>query len=76
MEPNTDQIGLLDLLAMLVENCKLLLLGPALAGLVAFATAARRPLNSRLDTTKLQHRFGLALPRWEQGVGRMMRELA
>ena len=42
----------------------------------AFATAARRPLNSRLDTTKLQHRFGLALPQWEQGVGRMMRELA
>ena len=37
MEPNTDQVGLLDLLAMLVENCKLLLLGPALAGLVAFA---------------------------------------
>jgi dTDP-4-dehydrorhamnose reductase len=41
----------------------------------AFPTAARRPLNSRLDTTKLQHRFGLALPRWEQGVGRMMGEL-
>ena len=42
----------------------------------AFATAARRPLNSRLDTTKLQHRFGLVLPKWEQGVGRMMGELA
>ena len=42
----------------------------------AFTTAARRPLNSRLDTTKLQHRFGLTLPRWEQGVGRMMGELA
>jgi dTDP-4-dehydrorhamnose reductase len=41
----------------------------------AFPTAARRPLNSRLDTTKLQHRFRLALPRWEQGVGRMMGEL-
>ena len=42
----------------------------------AFATAARRPLNSRLDTQKLQDTFGLALPEWEQGVGRMMRELA
>ena len=42
----------------------------------AFSTAARRPLNSRLDTTKLQHCFGLTLPRWEQGVGRMMGELA
>ena len=42
----------------------------------AFATAARRPLNSRLDTAKLQHRFGLVLPKWEQGVGRMMGELA
>ena len=42
----------------------------------AFTTAARRPLNSRLDTTKLQHCFGLTLPRWEQGVGRMMGELA
>ena len=41
-----------------------------------FATAARRPLNSRLDTTKLQHRFGLVLPKWEHGVGRMMGELA
>ena len=40
-----------------------------------FATAARRPLNSRLDTTKLQHRFGLVLPKWEQGVGRMMGEV-
>ena len=42
----------------------------------AFATAAQRPLNSRMDTTKLQHRFGLVLPQWEQGVGRMMGELA
>ncbi|MCX7232475.1 MAG: dTDP-4-dehydrorhamnose reductase [Burkholderiales bacterium] len=40
-----------------------------------FATAARRPLNSRLDTTKLQHRFGLVLPKWERGVGRMMGEV-
>ena len=42
----------------------------------AFATAARRPLNSRMDTQKLQGTFGLALPKWEQGLGRMMGELA
>lgn len=42
----------------------------------AFATAAQRPLNSRLDTAKLQRNFALLLPQWEQGVGRMLEELA
>jgi dTDP-4-dehydrorhamnose reductase len=41
----------------------------------AFATAARRPLNSRLDTQKLQTSFGLTLPNWACGVERMMREV-
>lgn len=40
----------------------------------AFATAARRPLNSRLDTSKLRSEFGLTLPHWKQGVRRMLTE--
>ena len=34
--------------------------------------AAERPLNSRLDTTKLRSAFGLRLPHWTQGVDRMV----
>ena len=41
----------------------------------AFATAARRPLNSRLATQKLQSTFGLVLPHWGQGVARMLNEV-
>jgi dTDP-4-dehydrorhamnose reductase len=41
----------------------------------AFPTPARRPLNSRLDTTKLQATFGLRLPPWQQGVTRMLTEI-
>jgi dTDP-4-dehydrorhamnose reductase len=41
----------------------------------AFPTAARRPLNSRLDTRRLQQRFGLRLPPWQQGVERMLAEV-
>jgi dTDP-4-dehydrorhamnose reductase len=41
----------------------------------AYPTAARRPLNSRLDTRKLQHSFGLVLPDWRIGVERMLREV-
>lgn len=41
----------------------------------AFPTAARRPHNSRLNTTKLQTTFGLALPPWQQGVDRMLAEI-
>jgi dTDP-4-dehydrorhamnose reductase len=41
----------------------------------AFPTPATRPLNSRLDTHKLQTAFGLALPAWEQGVARMLTEI-
>lgn len=42
----------------------------------AFPTPARRPGNSRLDTRKLQQHFGLHLPAWQQGVDRMLDELA
>jgi dTDP-4-dehydrorhamnose reductase len=41
----------------------------------AFATPARRPHNSRLDTGKLQSTFGLKLPDWHQGVDRMLAEI-
>ncbi len=41
----------------------------------AFPTPAQRPLNSRLDTTKLQSTFGLRLPPWQQGVERMLTEI-
>mgnify|MGYP000969255225 CR=1 FL=1 len=41
----------------------------------AFPTAAKRPLNSRLDTTKLQTTFGLHLPQWQDGVARMLSEI-
>jgi dTDP-4-dehydrorhamnose reductase len=40
----------------------------------AFPTAARRPLNSRLNTVKLQTTFGVRLPSWKQGVERMLTE--
>ena len=40
----------------------------------AFPTAAQRPLNSRLDTTKLRRTFNLVLPPWQQGVVRMLTE--
>lgn len=40
-----------------------------------YPTRARRPLNSRLDTTKLQQAFGLHLPSWQQGVERMLTEI-
>jgi dTDP-4-dehydrorhamnose reductase len=41
----------------------------------AFPTPARRPLNSRLNTQRLQDRFGLVLPAWQQGVDRLLSEI-
>lgn len=40
-----------------------------------FPTPARRPLNSRLSTAKLEQAFGLRLPGWEAGVDRMLSEM-
>ena len=40
----------------------------------AFPTPAKRPHNSRLDTSKFRQSFGLVLPSWEDGVARMLRE--
>ena len=41
-----------------------------------YPTPAQRPLNSRLDTTKLKTNFGLTLPPWQQGVARMLTEIS
>jgi dTDP-4-dehydrorhamnose reductase len=41
----------------------------------AFPTPARRPLNSRLATARLQRTFALALPAWQVGVDRMLEEV-
>ncbi len=41
----------------------------------AFPTPARRPHNSRMDTAKLRHTFGLHLPDWQIGVARMLSEV-
>jgi dTDP-4-dehydrorhamnose reductase len=39
-----------------------------------YPTPAQRPLNSRLDTFKLRHAFGLHLPPWQHVVERMLME--
>jgi dTDP-4-dehydrorhamnose reductase len=41
----------------------------------AYPTPARRPLNSKLDTSKVQAAFNLHLPQWQQGVNRMLTEI-
>src|SRR5450830_1075483 len=41
----------------------------------SYPTPAKRPLNSRLATAKLQNAFDLVLPHWQQGVARMLTEI-
>ena len=41
----------------------------------AFPTPARRPANSRMNTSKLRNAFDLALPSWQAGVERMLTEV-
>lgn len=41
----------------------------------AFPTPAKRPGNSRLDTSSFRQTFGLHLPPWQQGVARMLDEI-
>jgi len=41
----------------------------------AYPAAARRPLNSRLNTQKIRDNFSLHLPDWQSGVIRMLREV-
>jgi len=40
-----------------------------------YPTPAQRPLNSRLNTSKLQQTFDLAMPPWQAGVARMLTEI-
>jgi dTDP-4-dehydrorhamnose reductase len=41
----------------------------------AYPTAAKRPPNSRLDTTLFRHTFGLRLPPWQEGVRHVLRHI-
>jgi dTDP-4-dehydrorhamnose reductase len=41
----------------------------------AYPTAARRPLNSRLNTQRLQRTFGLTMPPWQPGMLRTLAEV-
>lgn len=41
----------------------------------AFPTPAKRPMNSRLNTSKLQNTFNLNLPHWQSGVTRLLAEI-
>lgn len=40
----------------------------------AYPTPAKRPHNSRLDCSKLEQVFGLALPDWEQGLAQALEQ--
>ena len=41
-----------------------------------YPTPARRPAWSVLDNAKLQHDFGIALPSWQEGLARVMAQIA
>ena len=41
-----------------------------------YPTPAQRPAYSRLDTQRLREDFGIALPQWQQGLDRVLSELA
>jgi dTDP-4-dehydrorhamnose reductase len=40
-----------------------------------YSTAAKRPLNSRLNTDKIKKAFVLELPHWESEVKKVLREI-
>ena len=40
-----------------------------------YPTPARRPANSRLDTSSFRETFGLVLPPWQDGVGHILRQI-
>lgn len=42
---------------------------------IDYPTPAKRPLNSRLDTRKLQNAFEIHLPEWQQGVEHAIKEI-
>jgi dTDP-4-dehydrorhamnose reductase len=41
----------------------------------AYPTRARRPGNSRLDTSKFRRTFGLQLPPWQQGLNHTLQQI-
>jgi dTDP-4-dehydrorhamnose reductase len=41
----------------------------------AYPTAAKRPANSRLDTSLFRRTFGLRLPPWQEGVRHVLRHI-
>ncbi|ALK98557.1 dTDP-4-dehydrorhamnose reductase [Massilia sp. WF1] len=41
----------------------------------AYPTAAKRPSNSRLDTSLFRRTFGLRLPPWQEGVRQVLRHI-
>lgn len=40
-----------------------------------YPTPAKRPTNSRLDTTKFRTTFGLELPHWQQGLDHILQQI-
>ena len=44
-------------------------------GTLDYPTPAKRPYNSRLSTAKFRDSFDLVLPKWQQGVIRMLDEI-
>jgi dTDP-4-dehydrorhamnose reductase len=40
-----------------------------------YSTPAKRPANSRLDTTKLRNTFDLELPSWQSGVRHILQQI-
>jgi dTDP-4-dehydrorhamnose reductase len=40
-----------------------------------YPTLAKRPLNSRLDTSKIKKTFMLELPHWEEEVKKVLKEI-
>ncbi|WP_430230102.1 dTDP-4-dehydrorhamnose reductase [Nitrosomonas communis] len=40
-----------------------------------YPTPAKRPMNSRLDTSKLRETFGLQLPEWRQGLNHILQQI-
>lgn len=41
----------------------------------AYPTPAQRPLNSRMDTSRVQAALKIRLPEWQEGVDRMLTEI-
>lgn len=40
-----------------------------------YPTPAKRPANSRLDTSRFQETFGLHLPHWQEGVRQVLQQI-